>query len=71
MTARMLDTNRGRAQFPYVSVLVTGGHTEIVLTRGVGLHTVFGFTVDIGVGTFLDRVAEEVRHRDDLLGNEE
>lgn len=41
-------------------MLVTGGHTEIVLTRGVGLHTVMGITVDIAIGNFLDRCAKEI-----------
>jgi tRNA A37 threonylcarbamoyltransferase TsaD len=38
-----------------------------VLTRGVGLHTVMGFTIDIGIGTFLDSVAEEISHRTDIF----
>jgi tRNA A37 threonylcarbamoyltransferase TsaD len=50
-----------KADFPYISVLVTGAHTEIVLTRGVGLHTVMGFSIDIGIGSFLDTVAEEIK----------
>ena len=41
-------------------MLVTGGHTEIILTRGVGLHTVMGFTIDIAIGTFLDRIAKNI-----------
>ena len=48
-------------------MLATGGHTEIVLTRGVGLHTVMGFTIDIGIGTFLDSVAVEIQHRSDIF----
>ena len=28
-----------------------------MLTRGVGLHNVMGITVDIAVGTYLDRVS--------------
>lgn len=57
MTARMIEDQDKNMDFPFLSVLATGGHTEIVLTRGVGLHTVMGFTIDIGVGTFLDRTA--------------
>ena len=49
-----------KIQFPFLSVLVTGGHTEIILTRGVGLHTVMGFTIDIAIGTFLDRMAKNI-----------
>ena len=47
-----------RAKFPFLAVLVTGGHTELVLTRGVGLHTIMSFTIDIAIGNYLDRVAK-------------
>lgn len=67
MTPRMIPTQWEQSDFPYVSVLVTGAHTEIVLTRGVGLHTVMGFSVDIGIGTFLDSVAEEIAQRTDIF----
>jgi tRNA A37 threonylcarbamoyltransferase TsaD len=43
-----------------LSVVATGKHTEIVLTRGVGLHTILGFTVDLAVGNVLDRAGKEV-----------
>ena len=51
------DELETKAEFPYLAVLTTGGHTEFVLTRGVGLHTVMGFTIDIAVGAYLDRVS--------------
>jgi len=56
MTGRMVDPEN--TDFPYLSVLATGGHTELVLTRGVGLHTIMGMTVDIAVGTFIDGACE-------------
>ena len=61
MTPRLVQAGLGQfeqSEFPFVSVLATGGHTEFVLTRCVGLHTITGFTIDIAVGTFLDRTAE-------------
>lgn len=67
MTARMelaqqLNANQKQfsANFPFLSVIVTGKHTEIVLTRGVGLHTILGFTVDMACGMMLDRSARLV-----------
>lgn len=48
-------------------MLTTGGHTEIVLTRGVGLHTIMGMTIDMPLGNFLDRVAWDVYKRMDIL----
>jgi tRNA A37 threonylcarbamoyltransferase TsaD len=41
--------------FPFVSLLATGKHTEIVLTRGVGLHTILGMTIDSAVGECIDK----------------
>jgi tRNA A37 threonylcarbamoyltransferase TsaD len=37
---------------------VTGKHTELVLSRGVGLHTVLGTTHDIAAGNALDQFAK-------------
>jgi tRNA A37 threonylcarbamoyltransferase TsaD len=48
-------------------VLVSGGHTEIVLTRGVGLHVIMGFSIDLALGSFIDSVARDVFERKDLL----
>ena len=42
-------------KFPFVSLLATGKHTEIILTRGVGLHTILGMTIDSAVGECLDK----------------
>ena len=39
-----------KVEFPYLSVLVTGKHTQIILTRGVGMHTIMGMTKDNAVG---------------------
>ena len=69
MTARMRNRHRDRSEFPFVSVLATGAHTEIVLTRGPGLHTIMGFTVDIAIGTFIDSVAREVGKRVDIIND--
>ena len=52
-----------KGAFPFISVLVTGGHTEFVLTRGVGLHTVMGITTDDAIGTYLDRAARILKRQ--------
>ena len=39
-------------------MLCTGKHTELVLTRGTGLHTIVGMTIDIAAGNCLDRFAK-------------
>lgn len=66
MTARMEAVESMKTidefplEFPFISVIVTGKHTEIVLTRGVGLHTIMAFNVDIGAGTLLDRISKDI-----------
>ena len=68
MTGRMVDSEN--TDFPYLSVLATGGHTELVMTRGVGLHTIMGITVDLAVGVFIDSAVEMALARKDILGDE-
>lgn len=47
MSPRIDPKNRRHANFPFVSVIASSDHTEIVLSRGVGLHTILGISVDI------------------------
>lgn len=47
-------------KFPIISLLITGKHTEIVLTRGVGLHTILGMTIDIAAGNCIDKAFRKV-----------
>ena len=42
-------------KFPFINVIVSGKHTEIVLTRGVGLHTILGMTIDVAIGDCFDK----------------
>ncbi len=40
-----------------MTLLATGKHTEIVLNRGVGLHTILGMTIDVAMGHCLDKAS--------------
>ena len=44
-------------KFPFVSIIASSKITQIVLSQGVGSHRIFGTSIDIGVGDFLDRSA--------------
>jgi tRNA N6-adenosine threonylcarbamoyltransferase len=44
--------------FPYLLLLVTGGHTQIVEVVGVGRYDRWGTTVDDAVGEAFDKVAK-------------
>lgn len=43
--------------FPFVALLVSGGHNLIVLVRGVGDYKILGTTLDDAVGEAFDKVA--------------
>lgn len=54
LTARLTD---GLA-FPYLMLLVSGGHTQFVLVRGVGDYERWGTTIDDALGEAFDKVAK-------------
>jgi N6-L-threonylcarbamoyladenine synthase len=58
-------------KFPYISLLFTGKHTEIVLTRGVGLHTILGMTIDSAVGECFDKAYVVFKKYDKVLHDED
>jgi N6-L-threonylcarbamoyladenine synthase len=54
LTARLTD---GLA-FPYLMLLVSGGHTQLVLVRGVGKYERWGTTIDDALGEAFDKTAK-------------
>jgi len=54
LTARMTDN----VAFPYLLLLVSGGHTQLIAVRGVGDYVRLGTTVDDAVGEAFDKVAK-------------
>ncbi|HZY53901.1 MAG TPA: tRNA (adenosine(37)-N6)-threonylcarbamoyltransferase complex transferase subunit TsaD [Reyranella sp.] len=54
LTARLTD---GLA-FPYLLLLVSGGHSQFVLVRGVGDYLRWGSTIDDALGEAFDKVAK-------------
>src|ERR1700710_2184431 len=54
LTARLTDG----IGFPYLLLLASGGHTQLVAVRGVGDHVRLGTTVDDAIGEAFDKVAK-------------
>jgi N6-L-threonylcarbamoyladenine synthase len=54
LTARLTDG----VQFPYLMLLVSGGHSQFVLVRGVGAYERWGTTIDDALGEAFDKVAK-------------
>jgi N6-L-threonylcarbamoyladenine synthase len=54
LTARMTDG----IGFPYLLLLASGGHTQLVAVRGVGDYVRLGATIDDAIGEAFDKVAK-------------
>jgi N6-L-threonylcarbamoyladenine synthase len=54
LTARLTD----ELEFPYLLLLVSGGHTQLVAVKGVGDYLRLGSTVDDAVGEAFDKVSK-------------
>ena len=47
----------GVPPFPFLTLLVSGGHNMLVLTSGLGSHTILGSTLDDSIGEAFDKTA--------------
>lgn len=54
LTARLTDG----LPFPYLLLLVSGGHTQMVLVRGIGDYERLGTTIDDALGEAFDKTAK-------------
>ncbi|MGV8937478.1 MAG: tRNA (adenosine(37)-N6)-threonylcarbamoyltransferase complex transferase subunit TsaD [Allorhizobium sp.] len=54
LTARLTDG----LSFPYLMLLVSGGHTQLILVRGVGHYERWGTTIDDALGEAFDKTAK-------------
>ncbi len=44
--------------FPYLSLLVSGGHTQLTIVHDIGKYTLLGETLDDAAGEALDKIAK-------------
>ena len=56
LLAPMLEENR--PTFPFVALLVSGGHTLLVAVQGVGRYKILGESLDDAVGEAFDKTAK-------------
>ncbi len=54
LTARLTD----QVSFPFLLLLVSGGHTQLLAVRGVGDYVRLGATIDDAVGEAFDKIAK-------------
>ena len=56
LLAPMLDENR--PHFPFIALLVSGGHTQLVRVDGLGKYDVIGESIDDAAGEAFDKTAK-------------
>ena len=58
LTARLTSYDKGSIPFPYLLLLVSGGHTQLLLVRAVGDYVRYGTTFDDAAGEAFDKSAK-------------
>ncbi|KAH0542566.1 hypothetical protein FGG08_003071 [Glutinoglossum americanum] len=66
LTPRLVSALEGKhggapvPEFPFMSLLVSGGHTMLVYSTSTNDHKILASTVDIAIGDFLDKIARDI-----------
>ena len=47
-----------RPDFPFIALLISGGHTQLMRVDGVGQYTLLGETLDDAAGEAFDKTAK-------------
>ena len=58
LLAPMLDTENTSIEFPFVALLVSGGHTMLVEVKAIGDYRIMGESLDDAVGEAFDKTAK-------------
>src|SRR5690349_24315487 len=56
LLAPLLEPNA--PQFPFVALLVSGGHTQLIAVEGIGKYKLIGESLDDAAGEAFDKVAK-------------
>lgn len=68
-TASSMASKTG-PEFPFLSLLVSGGHTQLVHSSSLTAHALVAESADIAVGNLLDQVARAILPPDVLAGSD-
>lgn len=59
LTPRLLESGPS-PDFPYMSLLVSGGHTLLLISESVTKHEIIASSIDIAIGDCIDKIAKEL-----------
>lgn len=65
-----METNGQIPNFPFVSLLASGGHTTLVYSSSVTEHDILCDTLDIAVGDSLDKCGREIGIKGNMIAKE-
>lgn len=65
-----MQSNGQSPRYPFVSLLVSGGHTVFVLSKGVTDHEILCDTLDVAVGDSLDKCGREIGIKGVMIARE-
>lgn len=65
-----MESNGMEPAYPFLSLLVSGGHTMVVLSHSLVDHEILVDTVDIAAGDALDKVGRELGISGNMIGKE-
>ncbi|KAK7398388.1 hypothetical protein QQX98_012231 [Neonectria punicea] len=57
---RRHESRRTGPEFPFLSLLVSGGHTQLLYSAGLTEHSLVATTGDIAIGNLLDQTARDI-----------
>ena len=63
LTPRLLhamESDKAEPDFPFLTLLISGGHTLLVHSKGLVDHQILASTTDIAIGDALDKIARNV-----------
>ena len=49
-----------KKNFPFLTLLISGGHTQIILAKQIGNYELLGETIDDSIGETFDKVSQEL-----------
>lgn len=71
LTPRLVAALEGQEigpKFPFLTLLVSGGHTMLLESRGLNEHKILADSMDIAVGDYIDKAARDILEDEVLNG---
>ncbi|KAF4585705.1 hypothetical protein GQ602_005010 [Ophiocordyceps camponoti-floridani] len=60
MTETEMELQAVRPVFPFLTLIVSGGHTQLLVSTGLTCHSVIAETIDSAIGNALDQAARHI-----------